>query len=577
MKKIFIMSFLFLAATVFALPAADELSTKELVGQTIMPRVVIGKHKVFKKPVQKGEVSGFFIKAHEGQLIHPVITLENQDKFTKRQRKKLLKTLKDLSKWADKNPRKIPLFLAFDYEGGTVTSPMFMGLKQMPSNMLLAATRNAGLVEKMYAEQAAEIKLAGGNMALGPDTDVNSNPANPIIQTRSFGDNAQAVGKFSAAAVRGLQTNGVAAVIKHFPGHGDTATDSHFSQPITNMPENDLWKTHISAFQIPINAGASGVMTNHVLYPFVDKENTAIFSSKITKDILRRRMGFNGIVLTDGLDMDGTGNKSVQEIVLEGLSAGNDILLLTGKPAEIEASAYYPKMAARFVEEDLQQEKPVFSRADLIGSVQRILDIKQHLPSNVVKGESNFDTIARQVAEEGVTLLRDNQHFVQSFKTVQNVCVVMFADGIFSKQVHQMAEVLEQNGKTVSYLQLPRAAADGAGINIKKCLDDTQAVIAGTSTTSAINPNQYELVNQLLQQAQEQGKPAALISLLNPYEIPSYPQAQTLLALYGATADAVNVAGEILLGLRQARGTLPINLPKTAKMPFEKVNRLNFL
>lgn len=575
MKKLFIMLFSLWGATAFALPAADELSTKELVGQTIMPRVVIGKHKAFKKPVQQGEVTGFFVKSHEGQLTQPTITLKNQDKFTARQRKKLVKTLKDLNKWAAKNPRQIPLFLSFDYEGGTVTSPMFMGLKQMPSNMLLAATRNPQLVEKMYAEQAAEIVRVGGNMALGPDTDVNSNPANPIIQTRSFGDNPEVVGELSAAAVRGLQSNGVHAVVKHFPGHGDTATDSHFSQPVTDMPAKDLWKTHISAFQMPINAGADGVMTNHVVYPSIDKENTAIFSSKITKDILRRRMGFKGIVLTDGLDMNGTGNKPMREMVLEGLSAGNDILLLTGRPTEIAESAYYPKLAAQWVEEDLQQEKPTLSRAALTGSVQQILDMKQQLSS--AEQEDNFARVSREVAEEGVTLLRDTQDFVTSFKSVQKVCVVMFADGIFSKQVHQMHDVLSQGGKTVSYVQLPRAATENAAAKIKPCLDGAQAVVVGTGSTSSINPNQYTLVTQLLQQAQDQGKPVALVSLLNPYEIPSYPQAQTVLALYGPTAEAVAVAGEILLGLRPAKGTLPVTLPDTGKMPFEKVERINFL
>ena len=566
-----------LSATAFALPSADELSTQELVGQTIMPRVVIGKHQAFKKPIQRGEVTGFFIKTHEGHITHPVITLKNQDKFTAKQRKQLIKTLKDLNKWAAKSPHKIPLFLAFDYEGGTVTSPLFMGLKQMPSNMLLAATKNKDLIQSMYAQQAAEIKRVGGNMALGPDTDVNSNPANPIIQTRSFGDNAKSVGDFAAAAVQGLQQAGVPAVIKHFPGHGDTATDSHFSQPVTKLPINVLWKTHISAFQPAINAGAAGVMTNHVVYPSIDKKNTAVFSSKITRDMLRKRMGFKGIVMTDGLDMDGAGNKSIKEMVLGGFSAGNDILLLTGKPTEIEASASYPQQAAQWVAEDLQQEKPTLSRQDLVKSVSRILEMKQNLAPAATDKKDNFAQVARQVAEEGVTLLRDKQDFATSLQNTQRVCVIMFADAIFTKQVHQMAEVLEKNGKAVSYLHFPRAGAANASREIKQCIQNAQTVVVGTGSTSAINPNQYALVTQALEKAQIKEKPIALVSLLNPYEIPFYPQAQTVLALYGPTVDTVAVAGEILLGLRPAKGTLPITLPTSGKMPFEQVERLNFL
>ena len=579
MKKLPLLTVLLLSAPVFALSNANDFSTSELVGQTIMPRVVIGEHKAFKKPIEKGEVTGFFIKTYQGHVILPTITLKNQDKFTQKQRKILVKTLKDLHKWAAKSPHKTPLFLAFDYEGGTVTSPMFMGLKQMPSNMLLAATQNVQLVREMYAQQAAEIKRVGGNMALGPDTDVNSNPANPIIQTRSFGDHAAKVGEFSAAAVRGLQEHGVPAVLKHFPGHGDTSTDSHFSQPVTNLPPDALWKTHIAAFQKPIEAGVTGVMTNHVVYPQIDEQNTAIFSAKITRNLLHNRMGFKGLVLTDGLDMDGTGSKPMKDVVLEGFAAGNDILLLTGKPREIEASAYYPKLAAQWVAADLEQPQPMIARQDLVNSVQKILDVKASLPvpGSSSDNEAEFARVARQVAEQGVTLVRDEQHFSDAIKPLQHICVVMFADGIFSKQVHRMAETLQENGKTVSYVQLPRAASAAAKQQMNHCITKANALIIGTGSTSSINPNQYELVTDAFKQTQAQGKPVALVSLLNPYEIPSYPQAKTVVALYGPTADAVAVAGEILLGIRSAKGTLPVSLPVQGKMPFEKAERMNFL
>ncbi len=579
MKKYLILTVLLASVYAFALPAANELSTRELVGQTIMPRVVIGHHHVFKEPLEKGEITGFFVKASEGLTVHPVITRKNQDKFLAKQRKKLIQTIRDLNTWASKNPRQIPLLLGFDYEGGTVTSPMFMGLKQMPSNMLLAATQDPLLISQMYAQQAAEIKRVGGNMALGPDADVNSNPANPIIQTRSFGDNASQVGRYAAAAVEGLQTYGVPGCVKHYPGHGDTATDSHYSQPITNLSEKELWDTHISSFIPAIEKGVWGVMTNHVVYPQVDAENSAIFSRKIIQNILRDKIGFNGLVMTDGLDMGGTNGKPIRDIVLDGFAAGNDVLLLTGGTTEFEASAQYPGQAATWVEEDLYQTHPRVDKDALVKSVQRVLDLKQLLahPSDATSDEAEFARTSRRVAEKGVTLVRDTQSFPLSLKSASNVCVVMFADGIFSNQVYAFVDVLKQQGKKVKYVQTPRTPSADADKNISSCMHKAEAVIVGTSATSSLQPEQFEKTVALLQQAQSRRIPAALVSLLNPYEIPSYPQAKTVVALYGPTSDTTTVAAEILLGSRAAQGVLPITLPENTFLPFEKIKRATIL
>ena len=574
MKKLLLLGLALASVSSFALPSADEMTTSQLVGQAIMPRLYIGRHKVFKQAIEKGEVTGFFIKSEAG-MFGASVTLKNQDKFVAKQRKLLKKTLKDINKWVAKSPHKIPLFLAFDYEGGTVTSPMFMGLKQMPSNMLLAATQDKILIGDMYAQQAAEILRVGGNMALGPVTDVNSNPANPIIQTRSFGDNAKQVGQLAAAAVGGLQYNGVPAVLKHFPGHGDTATDSHFTQPVTNLPEKELWDTHISAFEPAINKGVWGIMTNFVVYPQIDDKNSAIFSHKIVTGLLRDKMGFRGLVFTDGLDMKGSGGKPVKDLVLDGYGAGNDVLLLTGSETDYDKSIEYARQAAQVVSQALAQGDKRVSRGQLVHSVQNILNLKQNLLSAPKEktDEADFARVARKVAEKGVTMVRDTQNFPALLQQSKDVCVVMFADGIFSKQVHNVADVFEQNGKKVRYVQTPRAPKPEDIPAVDACMKDADIAVIGTSSTSTINPDQFEWVNSILTGAKAHGQPVALISLLNPYEIPSYPRVETVVALYGATPDATTVAAEILLGLREAKGVLPITLHDTILLPFEKVQR----
>lgn len=550
-----------LPALLHALPTAQELSTRQLVGQTIMPRVVIGKHKAFKKAVQNGEVTGFFIKTYEGLITHPHITVKNQTKFTAKQRKKLLQTISDLQTWAQQSPHQIPLLLAIDYEGGTVTSPMYMGLKQMPSNMLLAATGDPQLVADMSAAQAEELRAVGANVSLTPVTDVNSNPQNPIIQTRSFGDQAYNAGQLAAVAAQALEMHGVAAVNKHFPGHGDTTTDSHYDQPVTDLPADKLWKTHVAAF-MPSVGISSGMMTSHVIYPALDPKNSAIFSPAIIQGLLREKMGFNGLVFTDGLDMRGVGDKTIEDIVLDGYAAGNDVLLLTGKTTDIKNSVRYPRMAADLVEQDLASSYPVISREQLEKSVQKVLALKARLAVTTPVQTPGFEETSQRVAQAGVTLVRNSKNTVPLSPEKTAVCTVFLAEGIFSTQLETFNTVLEANGRTVNRQFLPVTPSDKETEKALSCVEQSQAVVVGTSHKSTLNRAQQTLVNELLREATFTQKPFVLISLLNPYEIINYSNVPAILAVYGPTQAAMQTAAEIIIGQSPARGKLPVSLPK---------------
>ena len=542
-------------------PTVDDLSLREQVGQTIMPRVLIGEQKAFKQAVLNGEVTGFFIKAKEGAVTQPKITAKNQARFIARQRKRLEKTIKDLNKWAAKSPHKIPLLLAVDYEGGTVTSPMFMGLKQMPSNMLLAASGDEKVVADMYTAQAKEILLSGANTALGPVTDVNSNPLNPIIQTRSFGDNSADVGRFSRAASRALENNGVPSFIKHFPGHGDTSSDSHYEQPVTALPAEELWQTHISAFQPAITAGDTGVLSAHVVYPALDDENTASFSSKILKGLLRGKMGFKGIIATDGLDMGAVKGVGVEEIVRRAYGAGNNLLLLSGDIRDVKTARTYPGRAADYVEYTQLAAAPAVSAGFVRESAEKILKLKERLglfSARAISADTGFDEAAKQAAEAGVTLVRDTQNLLPLKD--KKVCAVLFADGIFSLQLRAFTDTLSNHLPQVNAVYSPRTPEEADKQAALACMAGADVTLLGTSRTSVMDQKQYALVQDLLRQAEQNNQPAVLVSLLNPYEIALYPQAQTVLALYGPTADTARIAAEILLGLRPAKGHLPIKL-----------------
>lgn len=546
-------------------PSVQDLSLREQVGQTIVPRVFIGKHRGFKKAVKRGEVGGFILKTTDGLLNFPQLTPANQKQYVEKQRKLLLKTVSDLNKWAAQSPHKIPLIFAIDYEGGTVTSPMYMGLKQMPSNMLLAAAGSDEVISDMYAALAREIKSVGGNVFFGPVTDVNSNPQNPIIQTRSFGDDAQTVGRQAAAAVRAAETNGVAAFNKHFPGHGDTAVDSHYQTPVTALPDDELWQKHVSAFVPSVTAGVSGVMNSHVVYPALDNDNPASLSPKVLKHLLRGKMGFTGVIATDGLDMGAVNDVGVDEMVRRAYQAGNDMLLLSAPSEKIKASYAYPKRAADFVETSVSAPDGL-TREEIRQAAARILALKQRLglftaSETDSSAESGFDAASRRAAEAGVTLVRDEGSLIPLAPEIKEVCAVMFADGIFSGQVMAFEAYLTSRGKLARTVILPVSPSAKDREAAGECMRGAHLVAVGTSRKAKMDDAQFALAAELLQAAEQSGKKAVLLSLLNPYEIPLYPQAHTVLALYGPTEHSVRAAAKILMGDIPSQGKLPVKLP----------------
>ncbi len=555
MKKILLFSLIFVATSGWSAPSVNDLTLEEQIGQTIMPRVLVGEHKAFKKAVLAGQVTGFTVKTGEGLIRFPHLTPKKQAAYQKKQYKRLQKTIADLKK---------------DYEGGTVTSPMFMGLKQMPSNMLLGAAHDDQVITDMYTAQALEVRKVGGNMVYGPVTDVNSNPLNPIIQTRSFGSSAEQVGHNAALAVRALEQNGVAAVNKHFPGHGDTSVDSHYEKPVTALDKDTLWKRHTSAFLPSVQAGVYGVMNSHVVFPALDNRHTASFSPRILQDLLRREMHFDGVIITDGLDMGALKDISVEEMVRQAYKAGNNILLLSGDVRNIKETKTYPQRAIGYVRESVLQvesgnvpaEKYV-TRQEIEDSAARVLVLKEKLglftsSGAAVPKDTGFEQAAHRASEKGVTLVRNMAGVVPLKKSEQKICSVFFADAIFGKQLRAFDEYLVSRGKRIQAIYSPRTPSDKVASFARVCAQNADVLVLGTSRTSVMDERQETLVKELLEAAATNGQKTVLLSLLNPYEIPAYLQAKTVLALYGPTVDSMQVAAQILLGERKAQGKLPI-------------------
>ena len=227
------------------------------------------------------------------------------------------------------------LIVAIDEEAGDVTRLESRHGSSRPGNFGLGAVDDPALTESVAHDLGRDLAHAGITLDYAPDTDVNSNPDNPIIGVRAFGAEPHLVARHSAAFVRGLQTAGVAACAKHFPGHGDTAVDSHHSVPVIARSREQLEAVELVPFRAAIAAGVQAVMTGHLLVPAYDGELPATLSPRILTDLLRHELGFDGLVVTDAIEMDGvSGTHGLPRATVMALAAGADAICVGGENAD---------------------------------------------------------------------------------------------------------------------------------------------------------------------------------------------------------------------------------------------------
>ncbi len=224
------------------------------------------------------------------------------------------------------NPRAV---IAIDEEGGDVTRLYYDVGSPYPGNAVLGRLDDETVTEHVARIVGWELRRVGIDLDLAPDADVNSNPRNPVIGTRSFGADPQRVARHTAAWVRGLQSTGVAACVKHFPGHGDTELDSHLALPIVRGTLEQLRDRELVPFAAAVEAGARTVMTSHILLPDVDPDHVATFSPRVLQGVLRDELGFEGVVVSDALDMAGaSGELGIPLAAARALAGGSDLLCI---------------------------------------------------------------------------------------------------------------------------------------------------------------------------------------------------------------------------------------------------------
>jgi beta-N-acetylhexosaminidase len=439
-----------------------------------------------------------------------------------------------------------PLLVAIDQEGGRVARIAWG--TELPSAMTLGAADDTMLAASAGRAVGRELRALGIGLDLAPVLDVNNNPANPVIGVRSFGEQPAAVAALGTAFADGLQEAGVMACGKHFPGHGNTTVDSHLGLPIIDHDRDRLDRVELRPFRAAIDNGIDALMTTHVAFPAITDENErpATLSQRVITDLLREELGFDGLVVTDCMEMDAISEGvGTSEGAVQAVKAGCDLITVSHTPAQQRAVIDSVVRAVRSGR--IQAE-----RVD--ASVRRVLRAKraydtEHAADNWETTAAECRSVRQTVAEQGVTLVREAGHV--PLPSDQPIDVYEFSGDEESHGQDRdvtFASALSEAGVTVNVSMLNLAT------NELPSPDSGPTVVC--TANAAANPGQVDAVRSLI----ESGVDPIVVATRSPYDLSAFPEVGTYLATYGDTRPALAAAAAVLVG-REPTGHLPVTIP----------------
>lgn len=517
-----------------------QLSLKEKIGQLICPLINLDAYGEVYEPYMAEALLehqfGGYIVVGEAQRLQRVI--HN------------LQTI-----------AKVPLLMAADIECGA--GQMLRGASIFPPNMAIGATEQ---LENSYLKgkyTALEARKVGVNWAFAPVVDINNNPENPIINVRAFGESRDSVSEMGAAFIKGCQEHGVLASAKHFPGHGDTSQDSHTSLPTITRSAEDFDNFELHPFKAAIEAGVGSIMTAHIAIPALEKENPelpATLSHAIMTTLLRDKLGFKGVIVTDAMIMEGVkGEHSAVETALQAIEAGCDMILMPENPADI----------ASFFLEAVENGRLSEERLNL--SVLRILEIKQqfklwedwktkHDLSSIFHPETL--AISEKMFYDSLTLVCDKQQLLPLEKNSQTLHL-MINDDMIPGLGQTWLTTLSQYNSNVYHMELDWKSEDETFENIRQITPQFSYYIISLFTQVKAWKDRLSLeprALKLIQDFAEKELPCVVISFGNPYLIGAFPNISTYACAYLPYYFAEQGMAKALYGELEFKGTLPIQI-----------------
>lgn len=493
---------------------------------------------------------------------------------------------------------RLPLLIAADFERGVAMR--LHGATEFPHAMAFGATANPEYAEAFGRITAQEARAIGVHWNFFPDADVNSNPANPIINIRSFGEDPQQVGDLVAAYIRAAHANGMMTTVKHFPGHGDTATDSHLGLAQVTADKARLEAVELPPFRGAIVAGVDAVMIAHVTVPALDAQpnRVATTSPAIVTGLLKNQLGFKGIVITDALDMAGLTrlySNNIGRAAVDAFKAGNDMLLI---PADLDASY-------RAVLQAVQSGE--IPRANLDAAVLKILKAKASLGLHRARlvnlqnleeavGRPENLALGQKTADSAVTLVRDNGEVLplkhsgtvsaglpyQAVEPVRNNTVaVIFSDDVRLDAGRVLERQLQARIPDVHVFYVDSRIAAAMCDDVLKAAEQAKAVIAavylvptagravpgpnGLANPVAVPDANGALLQEILKHAAEK---TVLLAMGNPYLAEQFPAVQNYLCTFSNAAVSEVSAVKVLFGEAAISGRLPVTIPNIARRGF---------
>lgn len=478
---------------------------------------------------------------------------------------------------------RIPLIVASDFERG-IAMRVRRGTR-FPDAMALGATRNAEFAYRMGKAVAAEARTIGIHQNYAPVADVNDNPLNPVINTRSFGDDPMLVRTMVGAFIRGTIDGGCLATAKHFPGHGDTGTDSHLDLPVLDLSRARLDTVELAAFRAAVDAGVQSVMIGHLAVPVLDSLGLpASLSAPMVSTLLRKELGFRGLIVTDGLEMRAlTRGYTPDTVAVLAVRAGADFLLVPPDP-DLAVNAVVGAVRRGEITEERINE-----------SVRRILDAKRQLGLDRRRtvdidaiasrvGTRPTRHLAREIARDAVTLLRNKNGLLPLAPDgPTRIVAVLAADNEDDRtDVDRPGSPATSEPAGTYFSQLLRRRSPGVEIvrispeSDVRDLNDAFARIRKADVgilslfvkvrTGSGKIDLPEYLRTFVARLSDVPTPLIVLAFGNPYIAGNIPDAGSIVCLYGDDEPVSEAAAEALFGEIPVRGRLPVSIP--GKYPF---------
>ena len=534
-----------LSATSYALSDAEievmitTMTTEEKIGQLLM--YGIGGREI--GPVAEAHISK--------RLIGGIVLYDRNIQ----EPAQVLALTTSLQQLAAQNPRSIPLFIAIDQEGGTVAR-FKKGATILPGNMALGATRSQAFATRAGELTAMELSAVGVNLNFAPVLDVNTNSINPVIGVRSYSETPELVSQLGTAYINSHQKNGVLATAKHFPGHGDASVDSHKKLPVIEHDKNRFDEIELRPFRDAIEADVAAIMSAHVLYPNLDSEMPATLSNKILTRLLRQQLGYEGLIITDDLEMKAIEEQyEIGNAAVLAIQAGADIILIpwTFKKQQRVYSSIRQAVRTKIIStirlnNSVRRILYYKSRYGLFDKQKKILNSPGSIGADLaVVGNRQHRDVAQKIAIGSITVVKNTKNLLPMSAEPKKSVLLLSPSRNFTNTYLKAHTDLTH----ITPIYIPREV-NPQQLATQLLLSKPSIIVAGI-----VNSDQAKLINIL---SQKTDVPIVVISHASPYLLEQCPDVECAIAAYDSNYYSLLAAVEVLLGKKQASGKLPVTL-----------------